>query len=68
MYSGIYDNSKIKRDMPEYQANYTLDKTLRAIYDWYMSDENARITDDALDALEDSLVDKYYQCAKILKG
>ena len=66
MWSGLYDNSKIKSHVPEFTCEYTLDKTLRAVYDWYMTDEQARIVDKELDLLEDNLVHKYHQCLKIL--
>ncbi|MCL1998001.1 MAG: NAD-dependent epimerase/dehydratase family protein [Turicibacter sp.] len=68
MSAGLFDNSKIKRDVPEYQCEYTLDKTLKAIYDWYMSDEEARIIDEDLDLLEDKLVANYQKCLDILKA
>ncbi|MCL1987819.1 MAG: NAD-dependent epimerase/dehydratase family protein [Firmicutes bacterium] len=68
MFSGIFDNTKIKRDVPEYECDYTLDKTLRAIYDWYLSDSEARIVDKNLDDFEDSLIIKYNKCAEILQS
>ncbi|MDR2940215.1 MAG: NAD-dependent epimerase/dehydratase family protein [Clostridiales bacterium] len=68
MYSGIFDNSKIKRDIPEFVCGYSLYKILKSIYSWYMSDSRARTVDEKLDKLEDSLVDKYYKCVGILRG
>ncbi|MCL2016715.1 MAG: NAD-dependent epimerase/dehydratase family protein [Defluviitaleaceae bacterium] len=68
MSSGVFDNSKIKRDVPEYECDYTLDKTLRAIYDWYTTDAKARVIDKNLDAIEDALVEKYAKCAEILRN
>ncbi|MDR1753825.1 MAG: NAD-dependent epimerase/dehydratase family protein [Eubacterium sp.] len=67
MHAGIFDNSKIKRDIPEFKFEYTLDKIIKDIYEWYLSDPQARVTDDNIDRLEDELVYKYYKCEKILK-
>ena len=68
MYSGIFDNSKIKAHVPEFVCEYSLDKILKAMYDWYMADAEARVVDESLDALEDTLVEKYYQCQAIMRA
>ena len=66
MFSGIFDNSKIKAHVPEFVCEYPLDRILKEIYDWYMSDANARVVDSELDAFEDGLVEKYYRCIEIM--
>jgi nucleoside-diphosphate-sugar epimerase len=68
MHAGVFDNSKIKKDVPEFVCEYTLDKLLSKIYDWYMSDPDARVVNSELDLLEDSLVDKYYKCMDVFKN
>ena len=68
MWSGLFDNSKIKSHVPEYQPEYTLDKTLKAIYNWYTEDPEARIIDKDLDDLEDKLVDGYYKGIEIMRA
>ncbi len=57
MYYGIFDNTKIKRDVSEFECEYTLDKIIKEIYVWYESDEQARFIDKKLDSLGDLLVD-----------
>ena len=67
MYCGIFDNSKIKADVPEFKCDNTLEGMLREITNWYESDENARIIDTKLDELEDSLLLKYDKVMDIWK-
>ncbi|MDR1705898.1 MAG: NAD-dependent epimerase/dehydratase family protein [Clostridiales bacterium] len=68
MFAGVFDNAKVKADIPEFVCEYDLDRLLGAIYDWYMSDEQARAIDDKLERLEDTLVEKYNKCVGILRG
>jgi len=59
MYCGIFDNTKIKKDVPEFVCKYTLEGMLRKIVAWYESDESARVVNGKLDQLEDALLEKY---------
>jgi len=53
-YSGLFDNSKIKRDAPGFKTSISLNKGLRTIVDWYKRE--ASTIDPEKDALEDKLV------------
>ena len=68
MYAGIFDNSKIRSAVPEFICEYTLEKTVKAIYDWWESDPEARVTDETKDKLEDTIVERYYRCLDIMSG
>jgi nucleoside-diphosphate-sugar epimerase len=68
MYSGIFDNSKIRSAVPEFVCTYTLENIVKALYDWYESDPEARIVDDARDKLEDSIVENYSRCLAIMQA
>ena len=58
-YCGLFDNSKIKRHVPEFQCEYTLEKGLRMIYDWFLSDEYNREINPRTVAFEDKLCELY---------
>jgi nucleoside-diphosphate-sugar epimerase len=68
MYPGIFDNSKIRKAAPEFVCDYTLDKIVRALYEWYESDPEARIIDEERDKLEDTVITRYERCLKIMAG
>lgn len=53
-YCGIFDNHKIKRDVPGFKAEISLNKGLTEIINWFERD--ARNIDTEKDALEDKLV------------
>ena len=57
-FSGLFDNSKIKRDAPGYKTQVSLNQGLSTIYDWY--EREANTVDPEKDALEDKLVSEYY--------
>lgn len=59
MYSGAYDNSKIRSHVPEFVCDYTLEKGLRMMCDWYESDPLARIINPAFEAVEDKVAALY---------
>ncbi len=56
-YAGLFDNSKIKRDAPEFTANISLNEGLKSIVEWF--EREANIVDPEKDALEDKLVSIY---------
>ena len=68
MYSGIYDNSKIRADVPEFVCEYSLDKIARALYEWWESEPEARVIDQEKDKLEDTIVERYKRCLDIMAG
>jgi nucleoside-diphosphate-sugar epimerase len=66
MYCGIFDNSKIIRDAPEFVCDYKLSGIVDALCGWYDSDPEARAVDQNKDKLEDSVVEKYRRCLEIM--
>jgi nucleoside-diphosphate-sugar epimerase len=68
MYSGVFDNTRIRRDAPEFVCEYSLRKIAEALYTWYESDPEGRVIDEDRDRLEDSIVEKYYRCLDIMRG
>ncbi len=59
MYAGLFDNSKIQRDVPSYKAEVSLRAGLEMMVDWY---ERAKLPVDAQkDALEDQLAAMHQQ-------
>ncbi|MDO4548797.1 MAG: hypothetical protein Q4D04_11905, partial [Clostridia bacterium] len=58
-YCGLFDNAKIREHVPSFVCEWTLEKGLRAICDWYESDSAARITDPEKERLENELCDMY---------
>jgi len=66
MYPGIFDNSKVRSDVPEFFCTYSLEKIVKSLYEWYESDPDARVIDEERDKLEDSVAEKYNQCIEIL--
>ena len=56
-FAGLFDNSKIKRDAPNFKAEITLNEGLRSIYDWY--EKEANTVDPEKDELENKIVNAY---------
>jgi nucleoside-diphosphate-sugar epimerase len=67
MYCGIFNNTKIHRDVPEFVCGYTLSGIVQALSAWYESDAEARVVDAERDALEDAIVQKYNRCVEIMR-
>lgn len=65
MFPGIFDNTAIKTDVPEFRCEYTLEGMLREIAAWYESDAEARKVNPELDALEDSLLARYDRAMEV---
>jgi nucleoside-diphosphate-sugar epimerase len=61
-YSGIYNNSKIKRDVHNFKAEISLEKGLKTIVQWF-EEENKRV-DPLKDELEDKLVNLHTDWSK----
>jgi nucleoside-diphosphate-sugar epimerase len=68
MHCGIFNNTKIRRDVPEFTRDYSLTKITEALYRWYESDAEARVIDEERDRLEDSIAQKYYRCMEIMES
>ena len=56
-YAGLFDNSKIKEDVPEFHTEITLNHGLQIILEWFESQGNK--VDPEKDILEDRLVSLY---------
>ena len=65
-YAGLFDNSKIRKDVPEFDPKITLNQGLRIILDWFESYENQ--VDPEKDILEDRLVSLYNHWADQMKN
>jgi nucleoside-diphosphate-sugar epimerase len=52
-FAGLFDNNKIKRDVPEFEATITLNQGLTDLLAWYEAEFN--VVDAEKDALEDQL-------------
>jgi nucleoside-diphosphate-sugar epimerase len=59
MHCGLFACDKIHQDVPEFVCEYTLDKIVKALSEWYEEEEQARVMDKDRDALEDAIVEKY---------
>lgn len=58
-FSELYDNTKIKRLVPDYRATIPFVRGAREIIDWHLADERRQVVDAELDAVFDSLVDRF---------
>lgn len=65
-YAGLFDNAKLKRDLPGYQVDISLSAGLALLLDWYEKDGHT--VDEVKDQLEDQLVNAYGQFVGQLKG
>ncbi|NHN34041.1 NAD-dependent epimerase/dehydratase family protein [Paenibacillus agricola] len=61
-YSGLFDNSKIKRDIPGFEASISLNEGLRMMLNWYESEGS--IVDPEKEQLENRLTDIYMEWSK----
>ena len=52
-YAGLFDNSKVRRDIPEFQPTISLNQGLRSLISWF--EAKSRAIDPQKDALEDKL-------------
>jgi nucleoside-diphosphate-sugar epimerase len=58
-HSMVFDNSKLRGVVPDYVAKIPFEQGAREIVAWYDEDPARQRHDDALDALLDTLVDRY---------
>ncbi len=65
-YSGLFDNSKIKKDIPGFEATIALTEGLKMMLQWY--EETGSTIDPDKDALEDKLVRLYYKWEKEIEN
>ncbi|UUZ80737.1 NAD-dependent epimerase/dehydratase family protein [Paenibacillus sp. P26] len=65
-YAGLFDNSKIRRDLPGFQPRMTLTEGLKMMLDWYERDSFP--IDEAKNRLEDGLIQLYERWGTELKA
>jgi len=58
-HSMVFDNSKIRSLVPDFQQTIPFHLGARQIIDWYDEDPSRQVIDARLDAVMDSLADKY---------
>ena len=58
-HSMIFDNSKIKRFVPEYQAKINFAEGVKEIIKWYENHPDWQLTDPATDKLIEEILQKY---------
>jgi nucleoside-diphosphate-sugar epimerase len=61
-YSVVFDNSKIKRVVPEFEATMSLDAGLERSMQWFDADPRRKIVNEAANASMDRIV-AAYQCS-----
>jgi len=60
-HSMIFDNAKVRRLVPGWQAVIPFERGAREIADWYLADPAWQVTDASLDALMDKLAAAWSQ-------
>jgi nucleoside-diphosphate-sugar epimerase len=58
-HSMVFDNTKVKRLVPDYVATIPFSAGAREILDWYDADRSRQQVDDEMDATMDALVKQY---------
>jgi len=66
MYSGIFDNSKIKAVVPEFKATISLNQGLTSLIEWY--EKEANTVDIKKDKLEDAIVYQFDKWAEEMRN
>ena len=59
MHSVIFDNSKIKRFVPDFKAEISFEQGAREIIQWYDADPSRKIIDANIDLLIDKLIRRF---------
>jgi len=62
-HSMIFDNTKVKRLVPDYAARIPFPQGAREIMDWYDADPARQVVDDGLDALRDKIIENYQKAS-----
>lgn len=58
-HSMVFDNSKLRTVVPGYRAIIPFEQGAREIVEWYDGDAARRTVDDRMDALQDTLVERF---------
>lgn len=67
-YCGLFDNSKIKADVPEFQCEYTLERGMEMICNWFLTDPTQHVIDPEKVAFEDKMCEFYERWTKEIKA
>ena len=62
-HSMIFDNTKVKRLVPDYAARIPFAQGAREIMDWYDADPARQEVDEGLDALMDTIIENYQKAS-----
>jgi len=62
-HSMIFDNTKVKRLVPDYAARIPFAQGAREIMDWYDADPARQVVDEGLDALMDKIIENYQKAS-----
>jgi nucleoside-diphosphate-sugar epimerase len=62
-HSIIFDNTKVKRLVPDYAARIHFAQGAREIMDWYDADPARQVVDEGLDALMDKIIENYQKAS-----
>lgn len=63
-HSTVFDNSKLKRIVPDFAATIPFARGAEEIMDWYDGDRSRQIVDDRLNRLIDEIID-FYKVKKV---
>jgi hypothetical protein len=55
----IFDNSKIKRFVPDFKAEIPFEQGAAEIMQWYDADPNRQNIDESVDRLNDEIIRRY---------
>jgi nucleoside-diphosphate-sugar epimerase len=58
-HSMIFDNTKVKRLVPDYVARIPFVQGAHEIIEWYDADPSRQVIDESLDALMDEIIENY---------
>ena len=58
-HSMIFDNSKIKKAVPDFRATIPFSRGVREIIDWYEADESRQVIDEKKDRVMDLIIERF---------
>ncbi len=63
-HSVIFDNSKIKKLVPEFQCKVPFSKGVKEIISWYENHREWQVVDEKINATVDGIIEAYEKCTK----
>ncbi len=67
-WSVVFDNSKIKSVVPEYEATIPLRDGIRRTLEWFAADEKRRTVDESVNAEMDRILAAYAGAMRLSNG